>query len=284
LHYFGNVLIAENGDLSRTDLRQLGFQATLVTTGAQGTKWLGLDGEYLRGVYHAKDLVYHYNQLPPYASKSYPIGRRVALVGAGNVINLWDPQSHSFLRYSNPAFPNANSVDVVGADRKGRLWVSYDGKELAALDPSTGLFINFDPSDGAAGGGIDMENLEDGRVLLTGSGGMNIFDPDSILDIHRTPPPLVLTRMAINDRPVVLPASAGGSDALRLSYDQDVIEFEYAALDIDAPQLVEYRYKLEGLEKEWVASEARRYVRYAGLPPGVNKHIGCVHTAGVHLG
>jgi ferredoxin--NADP+ reductase len=67
LHYFGNVLIAENGDLSRTDLRQLGFQATLVTTGAQGTKWLGLPGEHLRGVFHAKDIVYHYNLLPPYS-------------------------------------------------------------------------------------------------------------------------------------------------------------------------------------------------------------------------
>ena len=37
----------------------MGFDAILVTVGAQGTKWLGLPGEELTGVYHAKDLVYH---------------------------------------------------------------------------------------------------------------------------------------------------------------------------------------------------------------------------------
>jgi len=38
------------------ELRGMGFQAILVTVGAQGTKWLGLPGEGLVGVYHAKDI------------------------------------------------------------------------------------------------------------------------------------------------------------------------------------------------------------------------------------
>jgi ferredoxin--NADP+ reductase len=64
--YFGNVLIGENADVTIEDLRSFGFQAILVTAGAQGTKWLGIPGENLTGVYHAKDLVYAYNQLPPF--------------------------------------------------------------------------------------------------------------------------------------------------------------------------------------------------------------------------
>ena len=59
LDYYGNVTVGEEGDLSLDDLRGLGFQAILVTAGAQGTKWLGLPGEDLVGVYHAKDVVYH---------------------------------------------------------------------------------------------------------------------------------------------------------------------------------------------------------------------------------
>ena len=46
--YYGNVTIGENADLTLDDLRALGFQAMLVTAGAQGTKWLGLPGEDLR--------------------------------------------------------------------------------------------------------------------------------------------------------------------------------------------------------------------------------------------
>jgi ferredoxin--NADP+ reductase len=84
--YFGNVTIGKEGDLKLQDLRDLGFQAILVTAGAQGTKWLGLPGEELRGVYHAKDVVYFYNKLPPYSQWTFHFGKRCAIVGAGNVM------------------------------------------------------------------------------------------------------------------------------------------------------------------------------------------------------
>ncbi len=86
VHYFGNVVIGEQGDFSLNDLREMGFHAILVTVGAQGTKWLGLPGEDLEGVYHAKDLVYHYNHLPPFSEREFRIGQRAALIGAGNVM------------------------------------------------------------------------------------------------------------------------------------------------------------------------------------------------------
>jgi ferredoxin--NADP+ reductase len=84
--YYGNVKIGAQGELTLDDLRCLGFQAMLVTAGAQGTKWLGLPGEDLRGVYHAKDVVYYYNKLPPYSQKKFYFGKRCAIIGAGNVM------------------------------------------------------------------------------------------------------------------------------------------------------------------------------------------------------
>jgi ferredoxin/flavodoxin---NADP+ reductase len=86
IDYYGNIKIGETGDFSLPDLRAMGFQAILVTVGAQGTKWLGLPGENLLGVYHAKDLVFHYNLLPPFSTQDFRIGKRVALIGAGNVM------------------------------------------------------------------------------------------------------------------------------------------------------------------------------------------------------
>jgi ferredoxin--NADP+ reductase len=86
IEYFGNVMVGENGDFRLPELRAMGFQALLVTVGAQGTKWLGLPGENLMGVYHAKDLVFHYNRLPPFSTRDFHVGKRVALIGAGNVM------------------------------------------------------------------------------------------------------------------------------------------------------------------------------------------------------
>jgi ferredoxin--NADP+ reductase len=84
--YYGNVKVGEQADLTLEDLRKLGFQAILVTVGAQGTKSLGLPGEGLKGVHHAKNVVYTYNKLPPFSRRKTCNTRRCAIIGAGNVM------------------------------------------------------------------------------------------------------------------------------------------------------------------------------------------------------
>lgn len=86
LEYFGNLKVSSGGSLLLSDLTEMGFQSIVIATGAQGTKWLRLPGEQLPGVYHAKDLVFKYNQLPPFSVRRYLIGPKVILVGAGNVM------------------------------------------------------------------------------------------------------------------------------------------------------------------------------------------------------
>jgi ferredoxin/flavodoxin---NADP+ reductase len=86
IDYYGNVVVCCGGNIVLEDLLESGFQAVLITTGAQGTKWLRLPGENLPGVYHAKNIIFHYNLLPPFSEKKYLLGKRVAVVGAGNVM------------------------------------------------------------------------------------------------------------------------------------------------------------------------------------------------------
>lgn len=84
--YYGNLTVAGDGDLTLEQLQDFGFQAIIVTVGAQGTKWVGCPGEDLDGVYHAKDLIYYYNGLPPFSEQNYTIGKRLALIGVGNTM------------------------------------------------------------------------------------------------------------------------------------------------------------------------------------------------------
>ncbi len=120
LDYFGNVSVGEQGDLSLDDLRALGFQSILVTAGAQGTKWLGLPGEDLVGVYHAKDVVYYYNQLPPYSQKSFRFGKRCAVIGAGNVM----------LDIAHYLIREKKVEEVIAIVRRGPAEVKFDKKEM----------------------------------------------------------------------------------------------------------------------------------------------------------
>jgi len=84
--YFGNISVGINRDLTLEDIHNLGFQAVLVTTGAQGNKDLGLPGENLAGIYHAKDVVYYYNGLPPFSEQPMSFGNNAAIIGVGNVM------------------------------------------------------------------------------------------------------------------------------------------------------------------------------------------------------
>ncbi len=120
IDYYGNLTIGEKGDFSLSDLRALGFQALLVTVGAQGTKWLGLPGENLTGVYHAKDLVFHYNLLPPYSTMDFHIGKRVALIGAGNVML---DMAHWLIR-------DLKVDEVIAVVRRGPNEVKFSKEEL----------------------------------------------------------------------------------------------------------------------------------------------------------
>ena len=86
VHYVGNVKLGEQADLSLPELRAvLRPSVMVVAAGAQGTKSLGLLGEEAQGVFHAKDLVYHYNNLPPFSERPFDLGQRVAIIGIGNV-------------------------------------------------------------------------------------------------------------------------------------------------------------------------------------------------------
>jgi ferredoxin--NADP+ reductase len=120
IDYYGNISVGMQGDLSLDDLRAFGFQAILVTAGAQGAKWLGLPGENLRGVYQAKDVVYYYNKLPPNSQQSYRFGKRCAIVGAGNVMI-------DIARY----LIRQEQVDeVIAVVRRGPAEVKFDKKEM----------------------------------------------------------------------------------------------------------------------------------------------------------
>ncbi len=126
IDYYGNCTIGTHGTLSLADLQRCGFDAVLCAAGAQGTKSLGLPGEEAIGVMHAKDLVYHYNALPPFSQQEFPIGKRVAIIGMGNVmIDI----AHFLLRLQKQV------EEVIVVARRGPAERKYDVKEYKYIEP-----------------------------------------------------------------------------------------------------------------------------------------------------
>lgn len=123
VHYFGNVLVGKDKDLTVEDLRGLGASALIFATGAQGTKTIGVEGDSAQGVYHAKDVVYHFNRLPGFGEKPFDMGRRVAVIGVGDVmVDI----AHWLVRYKQVE-------QVTAIARRGPAERKYNPKEIRAI-------------------------------------------------------------------------------------------------------------------------------------------------------
>ncbi len=123
VEYFGNVALHCNGPLSCDSLRAWQPAAVVYAVGAQGTKKLGMPGEDASGVYSAKDFVYHYNGLPPFSSQDFSTGRRVAIVGMGNVMV-------DIARWLLIDQPGSKPDEVTVIARRGPFEVKFDEKEF----------------------------------------------------------------------------------------------------------------------------------------------------------
>lgn len=122
--YLGHVTVGKNQPVTLDDLRNIGFGAVVVTAGAQGTKKLGIEGEDSVGVYHAKDVVYHYNSLPPFSERKFEIGKRVAIIGMGNVM----------VDIANWLLNHKKVEQVVVVARRGPLEKAYDDNEFDYIE------------------------------------------------------------------------------------------------------------------------------------------------------
>jgi ferredoxin--NADP+ reductase len=127
LHYLGHVPVGQGNAITIESLRQFSPAAIVCAVGAQGTKKLGLAGEESKGVYSAKDFVYHYNQLPPFSSQDFTTGKRVAIVGMGNVMV-------DIARWLLVDDPERKAEEVIVVARRGPFEAKFDHKEFEHIE------------------------------------------------------------------------------------------------------------------------------------------------------
>jgi signal transduction histidine kinase len=137
---------------------------------------------------------------------------------------------------------------------------------LARFDPRSETFSYFDTRDGLVIGEAStcFQNPL-GEMLFGGSQGLNTFFPDQIPD-NPKPPAVAVTALNLKNQPLrthLLP-----DEQIKLSYRENYLSFDFAALDYTAPAKNQYAYRMEGLEADWVDAGTRRHADYPDLKPG----------------
>ncbi len=123
VQYFGNVSVGEGKDLTVEQLRGLGASAIAFSIGAQGTKAIGVEGDSAKGVFHAKDVVYHFNRLPGFGDRPFDMGKHVGIIGVGDVmVDI----AHWLIKYKKVE-------RVTAIARRGPVERKYNPKEIRAV-------------------------------------------------------------------------------------------------------------------------------------------------------
>jgi ligand-binding sensor domain-containing protein/signal transduction histidine kinase len=100
----------------------------------------------------------------------------------------------------------------------------------------------------------------DGRLWFPTTKGIAIVDPANVTT-NRVPPPVVIEEFLVDGKPVIAMVSS-------IPPGKQRFEVRYTGLSFAAPDRVRFRYKLDGLETEWVEAGARRVAQYSYLKPG----------------
>jgi signal transduction histidine kinase/ligand-binding sensor domain-containing protein len=114
------------------------------------------------------------------------------------------------------------------------------------------------PAYPTAGGGV---RTVDGRLWFTTGRGLAVLDPDARKPVQ-LPPAAHIVQMTANGDTVELGAAA------RLSPGSQRLQIRYTGIHLSAPERVQYFYRLEGLDADWVPAGSRRVINYNSLPHG----------------
>jgi signal transduction histidine kinase/ligand-binding sensor domain-containing protein/DNA-binding NarL/FixJ family response regulator len=182
-----------------------------------------------------------------------------------------NPLDGSLRHYAQKDGLPGSSVYGILPTPQGDLWVSTEAG-LARLETATGQFTLLSSGDNPYNPGAAAKR-QDGELFFGGSNGVTAFYPE---DIHPDPyiPPVVLTDFQLFYASVIpgkgqpLRQAISATDAIQLTYRQNVFAFEFAALDYTHPEANQYAYRLVGYDPGWVQAGTRRLAAYTNIPPG----------------
>jgi ligand-binding sensor domain-containing protein/signal transduction histidine kinase len=271
---------------------------TAIVPGDDGSVWIGTAGN---GLYQFVNGVVHH--LDKSAGLSSDTIRTLYLDTQGM---LWIGTADGGLsRWQNGRIANFttheglpdNDISQILEDAAGRLWLGSSGG-IASVNKrrleelvSGKIPAVFPQLFGRAEGMLSAEctggfcpaglKTKSGLLWFSTLKGVVIVDPR----VQPAIPPMpntVLEDVLVDGAPAPLlhysiPATepngqrgkrASSRETLRITPGKHRVEFRYTGFSFDAPESIRFRYRLEGLDNDWVDASTRRTAFYSYLPPG----------------
>jgi ligand-binding sensor domain-containing protein/serine phosphatase RsbU (regulator of sigma subunit) len=204
-------------------------------------------------------------------------------IGTDNGLVCYDKPKQKWSRYTMREGLRSNVIWNIVEDAKGFIWVGHE-KGVERLDPAAGAFKYYGYLDGF----LPLETNSNsafrdnaGNLWFGTIGGAVKYQPKEDLP-NLYPPQIYLTQLLVNgkkldwelyadsvDKWLDLPVSRKkGEPAMALPHYFNNLSFSFVGIHYASPEKVKYRFRLEGVNKEYSDLTDRTIVDYSELKPG----------------
>ncbi len=221
------------------------------------------------------------------ANEGHPMFNEIQAVHEEPNGTLWIGTDEGLYRWRNGDFHRFSRAEGLFNDRifeilpdgQGNLWMSCNKgifrvaeEELVAVAEGRLQRVTshtYGTEDGMRAeecNGIGMPAgivSRDGRLWFPTIRGAVVYDPNKPWHMQALPSPKVLfEELFVDTKPV--PASGES----RTPVGEGQVEIHYTAASLRAPQELQFRFRLEGVDANWVEAGTRRVAYYTHLAPG----------------
>jgi hypothetical protein len=162
-----------------------------------------------------------------------------------------------------------NMCRTLFVDSAGAVWVGTNTGlnkiELKSFEPLRYTIEQFSSKNGLLSDEVNYIARLGNKLCVAYSNGISVFDPGHIQD-NAISPPVYITRVLVNEIPSKM------QDGMLLAHDENHLTIHYNGLSFRCPGQLEYKYKLEGLDTNWIYTSYTS-IDFQALRPGNYRFI-----------
>lgn len=191
-------------------------------------------------------------------------------------LSKYDRDKKQFKTFNkNNGFPSDFILSIL-EDNSKNLWVSTS-KGIVCFTPATGQCKIYTTAHGILNDQFNFNSAykdPNGNMYFGSVKGLISFNPASF-STNTFIPPVYITGFQVFNKELVigengspLKNSITYTNKLTINYEQSTFSIDFASLSYTAPEMSEYAYKMEGLDKRWTYLKKNRKAYFTELAPG----------------
>ncbi|MBK5722061.1 response regulator [Dysgonomonas sp. Marseille-P4677] len=192
----------------------------------------------------------------------------------GNII-AYDINSREQRDLSGSFKMKGEGILNIVADNYGHIWVSTN-KRITEYNSESGALRSYSTTDGLLVNSFLINSYfkeKSGKILFGGNKGISVFTPTEKLSEKAKDVKTVITDIKINNQSVFQGNNNKRLDIISQTLifepDDKNIEIDFSSLDYTFPSKIQYAYKMEGIDDDWIYTENdRQFAIYNQLSKG----------------